>query len=74
MPTVGRPGQPGFREFPYTPEGIAAARAYAKEKGLPLHGESVARGGPQRSKPLDRSKLKRSARKVNIPKPSTMRY
>ena len=74
MPTVGVRGQPGYEDFAYTPEGIAAARAYARETGLTLHDESAAKGGPQRSKPLDRSKLKRSAGKVNIPTPSTKRY
>ena len=74
MPTVGVRGQPGYKEFPYTPEGAAAARSYAQESGLTLHDESAARGGPQRSKPLDKSKLKGLAGKVNIPKPSTKRY
>jgi len=74
MPTVGRPGQPGFREFPYTPKGIAAARAYAKEKGLPLHGESVAAGGLGGPGRAGSSRPRKPSGRMNIPSPSTRRY
>ena len=74
MPTVGRPGPPGFKEFDYTPKGVADAKEYAKETGLPLHSEKAASGAPQRASQIRKSPPVAAPSKVNIPKPSTVRY
>ena len=74
MPTVGRPGQPGFREFPYTAKGRVDAKAYAKEKGLPLHSESVAAGGLGGASRAGSSRPRKPSGRMNVPSPSTRRY
>ena len=74
MPTVGVRGQAGFKEFDYTPKGIAAAKAYAEETGLTLHSEKAASGAPQRAARIRKSPPRAASGKVNVPKPSTVRY
>jgi len=74
MPTVGRPGQPGFKEFDYTPKGIAAAKEYAEETGLSLHSEKAASGAPGRASRIKKSPPAAASSKVNIPEPTTVRY
>jgi hypothetical protein len=74
MPTVGIRGQAGFKEFDYTPKGIADAKEYAKETGLTLHSEKAASGAPQRAARIKKSPPRATSGRVNVPKPSTVRY
>ena len=73
MPTVRTPGQPGYKEFPYTTAGQASAEAYAAETGLTLHEEKAAAGGPSRQR-RPSPPARRPAGRINIPAPSTRRY
>ena len=73
MPTVGTPGEPGYREFPYTTAGQASAQAYADKTGMTLHEEKAAAGGPSRQRSSS-AKPKSQAGKINIPMASTRRY
>ena len=73
MPTVGTPGQPGYKEFPYTAAGQAKAQAYADQTGLTLHEEKAAAGGPSKQR-RPSPPARRPASKINIPTPSTKQY
>lgn len=37
MPSVGTPGKPEYKEFPYTNDGYLEALAYSEEVGLPVN-------------------------------------
>ena len=77
MPKVGVPGQRGYREFPYTPEGQLRAKAYADQSGLSFHPDKEATGAPRKQRrPVmpPRRTPRRPAARMNIPKPSTRRY
>ena len=48
MPSVGKPGSPEYKKFPYTEEGYQEALEYSEEVGLPINedveGEDMPRG------------------------------
>ena len=74
MPVVGRPGQPGYKEFPYTKKGVSQAEAYAKEKDLPITHEGAAAAGPSKGVKPQVIHSRTSVGRMNISTPSTRRY